>query len=121
MEGTVNPLRGFTEPHGGRWNHGDIMKMNNSKTPIAVAWYRPEQWALLKAYSVDRDELENTFTEWVEHAERSYKKYEESGLNMHKVVIDVDILVAWCKTKNIPLNAKARSQYAADFMREIDN
>lgn len=97
------------------------MKKNIPEMPIAVAWYRPEQWALLKAYSVDKNGLEDTFSEWVEHAERSYKEYEKSGLNMHKVLIDIDALVSWCKTNNLPLNADARSQYAADIMREMDS
>ena len=97
------------------------MKKKDLDMQMAFAWYKPEQWALLKAYSVDGSDLEDTFAEWLEHAERSYKEYEESGLNMHKVQIDIDALVAWCKEQDIPIDGEARSQYAAVLLREIDS
>ena len=96
------------------------MKKNVSDMPIAFAWYRPEQWALLKTYSIDKEEIEDTFAEWVEHAERSYKEYENSGLNMHKILIDIDALVEWCKEVDMPVDGEARSKYAAKLMKEAD-
>lgn len=96
------------------------MKKKDMDMQVAFAWYKPEQWTLLKAYSVDKDEIEDTFAEWLEHAERSFKEYEESGLNMHKVQIDIDALVAWCKERDVPVDGDARSKYAAALLQEID-
>ena len=97
------------------------MKKKDQNTQFAFAWYKPEQWALLRAYSVDGDDLEDSFIEWSQHAEQKYKEFEQSGMNMHKVVIDVDALIAWCKTEGLPLDGAARSSYAATILQELDN
>ena len=89
--------------------------------PIAIAWYRPEQWALLRSYSVDADQLEDTFEEWVVNAEKQFEGLQKSGMNMHKILFDIDALVSWCKERDMPLNSESRSQYAAFLMREIEN
>ena len=93
----------------------------SNKTPIAIAWYRPEQWALLKAYAVDKDVIEDTFEEWVEHAENQFEELQKSGMNMHKILIDIDALVAWCKEKDVPMNSESRSLYVAELLRDINN
>ena len=89
------------------------------KMRTAIAWYKPEQWALLKAYSADKDKLEDTFEEWAEHAEQQFEGLKKSGLKMHKVVIDIDALVSWCKERDLPINGESRSKYAAYLLREI--
>jgi hypothetical protein len=91
----------------------------STKARIAIAWYKPEQWALLKAYSTDKEVIEDTFEEWAEHAEKQFEGMRKEGLKMHKVVIDIDALVAWCKERDLPLNAEARSQYASELLRDI--
>jgi hypothetical protein len=91
------------------------------KTPVAIAWYRPEQWALLKAYSSDKDVLEDSFEEWVIHAEKTFKEYKKSGMNLHKILIDIDALVAWCRENDLSIDAESRSQYAATLMKELDS
>ena len=91
----------------------------SKKMRVAIAWYKPEQWALLKAYSVDKDVIEDTFEEWAEQAEIKFEGLKKDGLKMHKVVVDIDALVAWCKENNRPVDAESRSQYAADLLKEI--
>ena len=95
-----------------------IMKKKKSNLEVGVAWYKPEQWALLRAYAEDSDTLENTYPEWLEIAKQSYKDLEQQGLNLTKVEVDVDSLVEWCKEKNIPLNGAARSRYAKELLEE---
>ena len=64
--------------------------------------------------------LEDTFPEWLEMANRSYKMMEDEGLSLRKVEVDVDNLFEWCKKKNIPLNGEARSEYASVLLKEMD-
>lgn len=91
----------------------------SQKLRIAIAWYKPDQWALLKAYSIDKEVIEDTFEEWAEHAEKQFEGLRKEGLNMHKVVIDIDAMVAWCKENDLPVDAESRAKYATDLLREI--
>ena len=95
-------------------------KTKNPKSELGVGWYRPEQWALLLAESVDRDELESTHAEWLAQAERSLARIRAAGLKPIKIDIDVEDLIAWCANQGIPLDGNARSQYIADRIRLKD-
>jgi len=98
------------------WEKGNIM---SKKMRIAIAWYKPEQWALLKACSVDKEVIEDTFEEWVTNAEVQFEGLKKEGLNIHKVVIDMDALVAWCRDNDLPVDAESRAKYASELLREI--
>ncbi len=102
-------------------SNGRRGNVRSKGTPIVIAWYRPEQWSLLKAYSVDKDVIEDTFEEWAEHAKKQFEGLQNSGMNMHKILIDIDALVTWCKERDVPMNSESRSQYAAESMREINS
>ncbi len=84
-----------------------------SPTPVGVAWYKPDQWQELLAVSVDKDKLEATYDEWVEEAERVINELRRQGLHIVKVDVNIEELVAWCQSQNIPVNGEARSMYAA--------
>ncbi|MCF8037698.1 MAG: hypothetical protein K9K79_00130 [Desulfohalobiaceae bacterium] len=94
-----------------------MKKAKNSKSMLGVGWYRPEQWELLLAESVDRDELESTHAEWLAQAERSLARIRAAGHKPIKIDIDVEDLIAWCANQEIPLDGNARSQYIAEQTR----
>lgn len=83
-----------------------------------LAWYRPEQWARLREISVDADELEATFLEWLVIAEKARRDFEDNFLFPEKVPVDVEELLAWCRERKRPVDGQARSQYVAWLMRE---
>ncbi|GMQ82617.1 MAG: hypothetical protein BMS9Abin05_2072 [Rhodothermia bacterium] len=87
---------------------------------IGVAWYRLEQWTLLKSISVDSAELEDTYQEWIEAAEQSLKQIRETGINARKVDVDVDELSDWCRTEGRPVDGSARSQFVVHQMKHED-
>jgi len=96
--------------------------MTNSNTKIAYAWYKPEQWHQLRAVSIDRDRLEDTFEEWATMAEASLANiHKASGLNTFKIIIDVNELVAWCKKEGKVIDGAARSELAAIKLKELDD
>lgn len=86
-------------------------KVNQPASVVGVAWYRPEQWEILRNASVDRDKLEDTHEEWLEEAERVVKQLRQQGFHIAKVDIEITDLLLWCESQNIPLNAEARSKY----------
>ena len=89
-----------------------------SSTTVGVAWYKPDQWQKLLAVSVDKDQLEETYDEWLQEAEKAIKELRRQGLHIVKVDVNVEELIAWCRKKKIPVDGKARSRYAAHKLQQ---
>jgi hypothetical protein len=87
---------------------------------FGIAWFRPEQWSRLLEISEDREDLEETVTEWESLAEEKLRDLRAQGLNAEKVIIDVEELLVWCKSRGLSVDATARSQYVAELLRKRD-
>jgi hypothetical protein len=90
-----------------------------AKVPIliAVAWYDAAQWARLKQVAEDPDELDDTYEEWQQGAEYIEREFMGRGLEVRRVPIDVDALVAWCRQHNKPVVADSRVEYTTEIAR----
>lgn len=88
------------------------------RSVIGVAWYRREQWELLRAMAADADNLEKTYEEWLAVAEKTLRKLREQGLELHKVDVDVTELAAWCQAQGRPLDGGARAEFARSRVEE---
>ena len=87
--------------------------MNPSgNSPIARAWYRPDQWALLRAVSTDGKELEKTYEEWLALTSARSREWQAQGLEVLKIDVELGALVRWCKSEGRPVDAEARAEYA---------
>jgi hypothetical protein len=86
-------------------------------TEVGIAWYEPEQWPRLLEISSDREELEETHQEWVRDAERAIKELNRNGIQCVKVAVDLEQLLVWCQSQNIPVNGEARSRYVAEKLQ----
>jgi hypothetical protein len=89
---------------------------SNSEEPavVGIAWYRPEQWARLRALSTDPEALEDTFEEWVRLAEEKMEGLLQSGIMAKRISIDVEELNAWCIAQHLPMNGEARARFVAE-------
>jgi len=83
-----------------------------------IAWYKREQWALLKSIAPDADELEDTFDEWLKHADRSFKDIQETGIDLVKVDVDVVELIAWCTAEGRSADGAARTSFVTHKMKQ---
>ena len=63
---------------------------------LGIAWYKPEEWSHLLEISADRDELEDTYEEWLRNAETRFHEMAEAGINAMRVYINLDELQEWC-------------------------
>ena len=95
----------------------DDSNLHRSPVRMGVAWYRKEQWELLRKISEDVDKLEGTYEEWLREATVGLKRMKDIGMEAEKVDIDVNELVAWCKQRGEPVNGSSRSEFAADKIR----
>ncbi len=59
--------------------------MSRKKLVVAMAWYRREQWDLLRAVSADADKLEPTYDQWHSFALRRVRDLEAKSLRMELV------------------------------------
>lgn len=84
---------------------------------LGVAWYRQEQWQLLRSVSEDRDRLEATYEAWLRQAEETLADMKSNGLNVRKVEVDVNELAEWCSSRAVPVNSQSRSDFVADKTR----
>ena len=85
---------------------------------VGIAWFRPEQWELLRSVSVDVDVLEQTHAEWEKLARKTMTDLARQAILARKVDVDVEHLLAWCEAQQRPLDASARATYAAERLRE---
>jgi hypothetical protein len=92
--------------------------LSQARSNVGIAWYEPDQWQQLLVVSMDRDQLEETYDEWVQDVERVIRELRRQGVQVVKVRMKVDELVAWCQSQNISVNGEARSQYAAYKLRQ---
>src|SRR5262245_1946975 len=84
-------------------------------TDVAVAWYDAVQWARLKQVAVDADNLDDSYEAWKRSAESFERELRRKGIEIQRVHIDIDALIAWCPSRNKPINGEARSAYAAQL------
>src|SRR5258708_39101406 len=52
---------------------------------VAMAWYRRDQWELLRAVSRDGQSLEQTYDEWAAFASKQVRDLESKGFAVHKI------------------------------------
>ena len=85
---------------------------------LGIAWFRPDQWELLRSLAADADVLEPTHAEWEQLARETIKDLARQGILARKVDVDVKRLLAWCVAEQRPLDASARAVYAAERLRD---
>jgi hypothetical protein len=82
------------------------------KVIAGIAWFRADQWQLLRSLAADPDKLEQTYSDWVTIAEKAIKDLARQGVTARKVAVDVHGLKEWCAVQQRPLDASARAAYA---------
>ena len=87
-------------------------KGNGNRVVSGVAWYRREQWTLLKSVSIDADKLEYSYDEWLEYAEKAFRDMVKE-INVMKIDVDVEELIEWCQKGGIPVDSSARARFVS--------
>ncbi len=85
---------------------------------IGVLWYAPGDWARLRRLSADVEDLEETHEEWLGEARRVVARLRKAGHRVLRVDADLDEILAWSRAHGLPLDGRARSEYAVSKMQE---
>ncbi len=91
-----------------------------ARIAIGIAWYRKDQWDLLRILSADGADIEQTYEEWEAVAITRTEEMELAGAVVSRVDMDIREVAAWCRRKGVPLDGDARARYCADRMRKLD-
>ena len=94
--------------------------MNKANMIVGIAWYRPEQYGLLRALAADTDSMGRTYEEWLAGVTRTMEDLRQRGVVARRVDVEVGELAAWCEQRGRPLDGKARSTYAAEKLKSDD-
>ena len=93
------------------------MPQSQTEQVYGIAWHRREQWPLLKGEAVDSAALENTYGEWLRIAQETLINLANSGVRAERVDVDVNDLVAWCRSQGRRLDSAARAEFVARTLR----
>jgi hypothetical protein len=94
-------------------------KLDNTK--LGVAWYTRETWERLRELAADREVLDDTFENWEQGALAAVFELESAGRQVHKIPIDIDALVLWCREHGHRLDTAARAEYVMHLLqRAVD-
>ena len=86
------------------------MKSNSEKV-IGIAWYKKEQWFILRQVIENPNDIENTYEEWLNNAINLRKTLIDSGLTVEEVEIDIQDVKSWCKKDNKTINSNNITEY----------
>ncbi len=78
---------------------------------FGIAWYRKDQWELLRMVSDKPEILEDTYEEWLINANKLKDNLEQLGITAKEVDIDINDVVLWCKSINNTINSKSITEY----------
>ncbi len=93
----------------------------NKRIIIGIAWYRKEQWELLKSTAVDSEIIENTYEEWEKKANKILIKLKKQGFHVEKVDFDVEKFNEWCKKCGKKPDTRSRTEYVIKLLQEKNN
>ena len=87
---------------------------SKQRVALGVAWYLPSQWARLREVSIDREQLEDTYEEWLAIACTKVKELEDAGMVIERVELDVEQWLNWCKEKGLPFDSASRANFVSE-------
>ncbi|MBP2316138.1 hypothetical protein [Azospirillum soli] len=83
---------------------------------VGIPWYRREDWETLKRLFADADKLHDAYDQWLVSAEKLAKHLKAKGMIVEQVPINPDEFANWCGIRRKPLDAKARNDFANEFV-----
>jgi len=81
-----------------------------------IAWYKKENYERLKELFVDSHLLPDTLDEWLNKAQNLIDQLRITGRIVEKVDIDPDVFPEWCRGRGLDINARARADFADEFI-----
>lgn len=88
------------------------------KGVVGCAWFDEDGWERLRELAADPERLEDDYETWVQMVDDTIRGMRDHGMNVEKVLVDVDELVAWCEEEDHPVDASARAAFVTATLQQ---
>jgi hypothetical protein len=85
---------------------------------IGVSWYRKDDYDVLRGLFEDGHNLPLTYEAWEQQANAFSSRMASRGVVIIKAYIEPKTFPAWCQSRGLNIDAKARQQFATEFARK---
>ncbi|MCU7839752.1 MAG: hypothetical protein KZQ94_10300 [Candidatus Thiodiazotropha sp. (ex Troendleina suluensis)] len=92
--------------------------MANIVRAFGFAWFRREDYNRCLKIFIDSKVLPSQFDKWLKLANRALDDCKRQGNIAEKVYIDPDTFPAWCASRGLDVDAKARMAYASEVVAQ---
>jgi hypothetical protein len=83
-----------------------------------MVWYRSGDYSRILEIMSDADKLSPTFEQWRVSAERGEREMKSKGFLIVRAMIDPEEFATRCAARGIHPDAKARTEFAAEFAQQ---
>lgn len=84
-----------------------------SHMQINMAYYREEDWELLRSISEDKHKMRKDWKDWLARYEQTKRDLVNEGFEVVDIIVDIDELIQFCIANGIQNNSSARSRFVA--------
>lgn len=95
--------------------------MNDNAQPVSVVgivWFREDDFEAARRLMADGDTLPDTYADWLDAARLGEQHQRRAGYKLVRALIRSKDFKAWCKARDLELNASARTAFAAWYAKE---
>jgi hypothetical protein len=85
---------------------------------VGIAWYREDDYLLLRTMFQDGDVLPARFADWLAKARTLEQRILNNGQAVEHVYIDPVSFPLWCESHGLAMNAMARTRFADDAVAQ---
>ena len=81
---------------------------------IAVGWYSRETFDRVRQLEPDGGGLQDTFEDWLKDAQQAILELATHGVQVERIYIDPDVLLAFCRARKIKCHPEARAEFVVE-------
>jgi hypothetical protein len=82
---------------------------------MCIAWYRPEDYKVLRLLFKDGHKLPLTYEDWEQQVHAICDQLTSQGVIVTKAHIDPKTFPSWCRARDLNIDAKARERFVTEF------
>lgn len=83
---------------------------------VGIAWYSRQNYRRVLEVMEDADNLPGNFDQWLKRAEATERQFKRSGHIVVRAIIEPDEFAAWCRSRGLNIDAKARTEWGNEFV-----
>jgi len=82
---------------------------------LCIAWYRPEDYKVLRLLFKDGHKLPLTYEDWKRQVDENIDQATSQGIVVIKAYINPKTFPNWCRARDLNIDAKARERFTTEF------